>query len=175
MGNVIKFRRPPRNRGQFRGQGACSPTPPNPKRPKRRGKLGVLAKTFLLTVALPALAIMWWGIDQSNAAEIFTCNGAKVIDGDTFRCGDRRIRLQGIDAPETPGHCRRGRECAPGDPQASTENLRRLIAGGNVQCLRTDTDVYGRTVARCKSAMGDLSCKQLEGGFAIRRYAPIDC
>jgi endonuclease YncB( thermonuclease family) len=49
--------------------------------------------------------------------------GCSVTDGDTIRCGDERIRLLGIDAPELPGHCRSGRNCAPGDPYASTSSL----------------------------------------------------
>ncbi|MGC1270186.1 MAG: hypothetical protein WA842_06275 [Croceibacterium sp.] len=34
-----------------------------------------------------------------------------VTDGDTIRCGDERIRLLGIDAPEMGGRCREGRVC----------------------------------------------------------------
>lgn len=46
-----------------------------------------------------------------------------AIDGETLRCGKERIRLLGIDAPETPGHCRRGRKCVEGDPYASKAAL----------------------------------------------------
>lgn len=105
----------------------------------------------------------------------FTCSGPTVVDGDTLRCGATRIRLQGIDAPETEGHCRPGRECAPGDPIASTENLRRLAAGRTMECRQTDTDGYGRVVAVCAVKGVDLSCEQLRSGHAIRRYAPLRC
>jgi endonuclease YncB( thermonuclease family) len=105
----------------------------------------------------------------------FTCKSVYIIDGDTFSCGGIRIRLEGIDAPELPGHCRRGRACTPGDPYASTENLRRLTASAAVECQRVDTDVYGRTVATCKADGADLSCSQIEGGFAVRRYGNIIC
>lgn len=53
-----------------------------------------------------------------------SCSSVRVIDGDTFDCGGIRIRMQGIDAPEMPGHCRPGRNCTVGDPWASTANLR---------------------------------------------------
>lgn len=105
----------------------------------------------------------------------FTCTGAIVVDGDTLRCGSTRIRLQGIDAPEMPGHCRQGRACTPGDPYASTDNLRRLVALKTLQCRQTDIDQYGRVVARCAASEVDLSCAQVGDGHAVLRYAPISC
>ena len=113
--------------------------------------------------------------DVTLSGPDFVCGAVRVIDGDTFDCDDIRIRMQGIDAPEMPGHCRRGRDCTPGDPYASDANLRRLIQSGEVQCRKTDTDRYGRTVARCHAGEVDLSCKQIEGGFAVRRYGAIWC
>jgi endonuclease YncB( thermonuclease family) len=99
-----------------------------------------------------------------------------VTDGDTIRCGWDRIRLAAIDAPEMPGHCRPGRQCTPGDPYASTANLKRLIGWGAVTLRVLDTDHYGRLVA-CVSAGGvDLSHAQVEGGFAVERYGSLsDC
>lgn len=112
--------------------------------------------------------------DTGDTAE-FTCSSPNVVDGDTLRCGATRIRLQGIDAPEMEGHCRPGRECAPGDPVASTDNLRRLVSGGSMTCRQTDTDRYGRVVAMCEVGGVDLSCEQVRSGHAIRRYAAISC
>ncbi|MDD3798293.1 MAG: thermonuclease family protein [Novosphingobium sp.] len=85
------------------------------------------------------------------------------------------MRLQGIDAPELPGHCRPGRNCTPGDPYASTANLSRLVNGKTLECRKTDVDHYGRTVARCKAGDVDVSCAQIAGGYAVRRYAMILC
>ena len=103
-----------------------------------------------------------------------TCTNPYIIDGDTFDCGGVRIRLVGIDAPEMPGHCQPGRECTPGDPHAARSFLQSLIAGP-VSCTRTDTDRYGRTVARCESGGRDLSCAMIFARHAVRRYAPISC
>lgn len=116
------------------------------------------------------------GIANSEAeARVFTCSSPHIVDGDTIRCGDRRVRLTGIDAPELPGHCRPGRDCTPGDPYASTENLRRIVGSGPLECKQTDIDHYGRTVARCKAGNIDLSCQQVKDGQAIKRYAWIWC
>ena len=95
-----------------------------------------------------------------------------VTDGDTIRCGDERIRLLGIDAPEKPGHCRRGRQCAPGDPVASTESLGHAVGNGPLSIIRMGEDRYGRTLALVRAGETDLSCHQLRRGQAvyIRRW-----
>lgn len=98
-----------------------------------------------------------------------------ILDGDTFDCDGQRVRLAGIDAPELPDHCRKGRDCAPGDPVASTENLARLVAWKAVTCRKSDSDAYGRTVARCEAGQVDLSCQQIADRQAIRRYGMIWC
>lgn len=179
MGDVIKFRRRPRNRGQFRGQGSGSPgaPQPGPKRPRQRKskKQHDHVRLLLSAVVLSSLAGLWWSLSRKSPGQEFACPSTRVIDGDTFDCGEERIRLQGIDAPEMPGHCRPGRECIPGDPYASTEGLQRLLSAGAVECRKKDTDAYGRTVARCTAAGKDLSCGQLDGGFAVRRYGFILC
>ena len=110
-----------------------------------------------------------------EAASDIACSSIVVVDGDTFRCDGKRIRLQGIDAPELDGHCRPGRQCTPGDPVASSDNLKGLMASGTTRCIQTDTDRYGRIVARCTSGEADLSCEQVRSGHAVLRYAPISC
>jgi micrococcal nuclease len=94
-----------------------------------------------------------------------------AIDGDTLVCrvGIERVhlRLNGIDSPEMPGHCRKGRDCAPGDPFAAKANLARLIAGKVVTWQDLGRDRYGRTIAQAKVGDVDLQCAQLAGGYAI--------
>jgi endonuclease YncB( thermonuclease family) len=98
-----------------------------------------------------------------------TVSGCTVTDGDTIRCNGERIRLLGIDTPEVPGHCREGRDCAPGDPYAVTQSLADALIG-TIRISRVGTDHYGRTLATISSAKGDLSCWQLQHGQAI--YKP---
>lgn len=111
---------------------------------------------------------------NTKAADI-VCSSAEVTDGDTIRCGQNSIRLEGIDAPEMPGHCRPGRRCTPGDPYASQANLEQLIGRSEVLCEQTDTDQYGRIVARCTAKGEDLSCAQVRAGYAVKRYGWISC
>lgn len=97
-----------------------------------------------------------------------------AVDGDTLRCGRERIRLVGIDAPEMPGHCRRGRRCTPGDPYAAKRSLEAGLSG-RLRIDRVGYDRYGRTLARVSGARGDLSCRQLRSGTAVRRYGRYPC
>lgn len=92
-----------------------------------------------------------------------------AIDGDTLRCGRERLRLVAIDAPELPGHCRRGRVCAPGDPWRSKASLATMLDGPAV-IERLGRDLYGRPLVAVKIAGRDLACEQLRSGNAI--YVP---
>jgi len=93
-----------------------------------------------------------------------------ATDGDSIRlCSGERVRLLGVDAPEMHGCRPRGRHCAPGDPVASRDNLRRLIAGRTLRIERITRDRYGRTIAQVWAGGVNLSCAQLAGGFARYR------
>ncbi len=91
-----------------------------------------------------------------------------AVDGDTLRCGQERIRLIGIDAPELPGHCQEGRSCAPGDPIASLAALT-AASQGTAEIDRQGSDHYERTLARVRVNGVDLSCAQITSGHAIYR------
>ncbi|MCJ8157058.1 thermonuclease family protein [Sphingomonas sp. LaA6.9] len=94
--------------------------------------------------------------------------GCQATDGDSIRCGDERIRLLGIDAPEM-GRCPPQRRCADGDPVASRDNLRRRIAGRAIRVERIKKDRYGRTIAVVTAGGANLSCLQLSGHHATYR------
>lgn len=54
---------------------------------------------------------------------ILDCPSAYVVDGDSLRCGNVRVRLLGIDAPELH-RCPRWRVCVAGDGRAAKASLR---------------------------------------------------
>lgn len=103
------------------------------------------------------------------AAALAACT---VTDGDTIRCGNERIRLLAIDAPEMPGHCARGRNCVEGDPFASSDSLRAAMKDQALTIERVGVDRYGRTLGMVYAGRRNLSCAQIEAGHAVyvRRY-----
>jgi micrococcal nuclease len=88
----------------------------------------------------------------------------RAIDGDTLVCDGELIRLNGIDAPELPGHCRPGRRCVVGDPFAAKADLERNIRGGVIAITRLGKDRYGRTIGQVSVDGLDLSCMQIGAG-----------
>jgi endonuclease YncB( thermonuclease family) len=142
------------------------------------GFVGVLFVTYRAappSANVTATLVQTTPAPPSAAPDEFLCRHATVTDGDTLRCGEMRVRLASIDAPELPGHCRPGRTCVPGDPFASTENLRRIVQGRDLDCRKVDIDRYSRTVAFCAIGGRDLSCAQVRGGFAVIRYGQLSC
>lgn len=92
---------------------------------------------------------------------------AVALDGDTFRLDGRHYRMSSIDAPELPGHCRRGRHCAPGNPYRSRHELQAKLSAG-VFCRANGLDVYGRTLVTCWSRDGlNINDSMVEQGYAI--------
>ena len=81
----------------------------------------------------------------------------RIIDGDTIRIGNTRIRLHGIDAPEARQTCTiaDGTEWRCG--QEATNALVRIVGERQVSCSQRDTDRYGRIVAVCRAGSVDLT------------------
>jgi endonuclease YncB( thermonuclease family) len=97
---------------------------------------------------------------------------AHVVDGDTLRVGDARVRISGIDAPELSQRCGPvGGEVACGTMAADW--LRRRIGGQPVACGIVDIDRYGRSVAVCRVGGQDIGAAMVEAGWATayRRYS----
>jgi micrococcal nuclease len=120
-------------------------------------------RAITVSVVLATLGGCTRATEIPPAESVTAC---RVADGDSLRCGDERVRLLAIDAPEKPGQCRQGRTCAPGDPFASERNLRDAIAP-TMTIRRVGTDRFGRTLALVEARGRDLSCHQLESKAAI--------
>ena len=96
-----------------------------------------------------------------------------VIDGDTIELHGTRIRLFGIDAPESRQLCQdaAGHDYRCGQKAAFA--LADHINSGTVFCDPRDVDRYGRTVAICYLGAEDLNGWMVEEGQAVayRRYS----
>jgi endonuclease YncB( thermonuclease family) len=117
-----------------------------------------------------AVLILAAAAAQSQATPIY--GSATVVDGDTLRMDDTRIRLFGIDAPELDQSCSKdGAKWQCG--REAFERLSRLVLGKNVRCIPMGKDDYGRTLARCDTIGLELNQAMVEQGYAtaFRRYS----
>ena len=97
------------------------------------------------------------------------CPSAYVVDGDSLRCGDLRLRLLGIDAPELHG-CPRWRVCVEGDGGASRQSLAAGVSQGRITYRVVTIDRFGRLVVIAWAGRINLSCWQLQHRQAV--YKP---
>lgn len=97
----------------------------------------------------------------------------RIVDGDTIRLGEHRIRLHGIDAPESDQACLdpQGAPWACGD--AATERLAEMIGDDPVHCSERDIDRYQRIIGECFADRTNLNAALVAEGlaFAYRRYS----
>src|SRR6202162_1199334 len=85
----------------------------------------------------------------SAAAGDTLAGQASVIDGDTLEIHRTRIRLWGIDAPESSQLCRDEDSLQYRCGAKAANGLDAFIAGRPVSCIPISLDQYGRTVASC--------------------------
>ena len=71
-----------------------------------------------------------------------------VTDGDTLQIRGIKVRLYGVDAPESSQQCLRNSKVY-GCGREAAFALADLVRNRNVTCLRKDTDRYGRLVGAC--------------------------
>ncbi|MBN8918189.1 MAG: thermonuclease family protein [Rhizobiales bacterium] len=104
---------------------------------------------------------------------------ASVIDGDTIEIHGTRIRLEGIDAPESRQTCsakETGEVVRCG--QKAAFFLADLLAEQPVTCREAGKDRYGRTLAHCEVEGQDVGASMVRAGWALafvrysREYLP---
>jgi endonuclease YncB( thermonuclease family) len=92
---------------------------------------------------------------------------ASVVDGDTLEIRGTRIRLFGIDAPESDQTCHDDDGKLYRCGQKAANDLSNFIGSKTVSCAPQATDRYGRIVAVCSIAGGDLADWLVRQGLAF--------
>ena len=106
---------------------------------------------------------------------------AKVIDGDTIRINNNKIRLFGIDAPEKKQQCQKpwltisiftfnkDYQCG----EISTNKLKMKINNKFVMCKSSNKDRYKRFIAECYKDKINLNKWMVRNGLAVayKRYS----
>jgi endonuclease YncB( thermonuclease family) len=91
---------------------------------------------------------------------------ASVTDGDTLEIHGTKIRLHGVDAPESSQMCldKESKQYRCG--QRSALALSDMIGRKTVTCTPINLDRYGRTVAKCFVGDVNINAWLVENGFA---------
>jgi endonuclease YncB( thermonuclease family) len=92
---------------------------------------------------------------------------ATVIDGDTIDIGGTRIRLFGIDAPETDQTCHGDDGSLYRCGQAASTALEKFLAHQVVTCTPSNLDFKGMTVAVCAVAGVDVGDWVVRSGLGL--------
>ena len=108
----------------------------------------------------------------------------KIVDGDTLKINEYKIRLEGIDAPEIKQQCEKEKlkissiigytfytnyNCG----EVSKKNLDTKIFGSKIKCVSFGKDKYKRYLATCFKDRINLNRWMVRNGHAVayRRYS----
>ena len=122
-----------------------------------------------MRIALFALLVLLCVLPVS--AETLT-GEARIIDADTVEIAGEKLRLEGIDAPESRQTCKRdGKRYDCGKEAASA--LREKIGNVSITCKSETRDQYDRLIAVCYLDDMDLNGWLVHQGHALayRHYS----
>ena len=135
-----------------------------------------------LSLSLFSIILFSSIITSAISFEKIIIGKANVTDGDTIKINDQKIRLFGIDAPETKQFCKevylsflifnfkRDYKCG----EKSTSALKKKIKNKKIRCLIQDKkDRYRRNIGICYLKKQDINSWLVKNGYAIayRRYS----
>jgi endonuclease YncB( thermonuclease family) len=130
-----------------------------------------VANALIIGILLPFASLGFLSPTQARETAFIPPEGvvsgpARVIDGDTLDVANTRIRLEGIDAPETGQTCQRADGSDYSCGTNATRALIGLIAGHALDCYSRGLDKYGRMLAICFVGARDLNAEMVRQGHA---------
>ena len=122
---------------------------------------------FDWAMTLGFFGFLVFAIVRYGQIEQFNHRGnAVVLDGDTIMLSGRKIRLEGIDAPEFSQICTGKSGSYPCGREAK-RRLEALAKGSAVECSGWQDDKYGRFLGTCVSGQVDLNRQMVLSGWAV--------
>jgi len=139
-----------------------------------KSRLKRLDGVTLIGIALLALYLAWVE-DEALVAptgEVQILSGyAEITDGDSIKIKGERIRLVGIDAPETAQTCQDEHKKHHPCGRLATQHLVSLIKNRPVTCRWHERDRYNRILGACQAGNDDLNRLMVENGWAVSYYS----
>jgi endonuclease YncB( thermonuclease family) len=136
----------------------------------RKSGLGLWRRLGILLVLAAMVALAWYYSMLTDRRQPVPVVGQKIyaVDGDSFTIGTRKLRLDGIDAPEFNQSCKDadGQDWPCG--RTARASLEKLLTSPGLACEAEAHDRYARALATCRSAATpDLAAAQVRDGMAV--------
>jgi endonuclease YncB( thermonuclease family) len=91
----------------------------------------------------------------------------RIVDGDTLAIGSTKVRLEGIDAPETDQVCLNANGVHWACGIDARDQLAAHVAGREIRCASGGIDAYRRTLGTCYFGNEDLNAWMVQEGWAL--------
>jgi len=139
-------------------------------------------KVLMKVIVCIAVFFFTYNVHSKEIKVIKEINGyAKIIDGDTIKINNNKIRLHGIDAPEKKQICKKpyltigifsftkNYLCG----QVSTNKLIKKINNQFIKCKIKGVDKYNRLIGECYKRNENLNSWLVSNGYAVayRKYS----
>ena len=97
----------------------------------------------------------------------------RIVDGDTIWIGSEKIRLHGIDAPESKQTCKKADATEYRCGEMATFVLAEIIGRHWITCKGEMIDRYKRRISVCYAGPYDINAEMVKRGWAVayRRYS----
>ena len=137
-------------------------------------------KPFLV-ISICVLVLSLTNINVQSQEVKLISGIAKVVDGDTIKIENKKIRLFGIDAPEKKQKCKKTyltisfmsftKDYMCGE--VSTQKLIKKINKQKLNCNILDVDRYKRLIGECFKRNINLNSWMVSNGYAVayRKYS----
>ncbi len=137
-------------------------------------------KAIILIIICSIFFILTYNDVRSEVIKEISGN-AQIIDGDTIKINSKKIRLYGIDAPESKQICKKPyltiifftfiKDYPCG--KISTQKLQKKINNKVITCKILDIDRYKRLIGECYKKNLNLNSWLVSNGYAVayRKYS----